>query len=119
MIRTSLVSIFLVACGGGGGTSSDTMTGDDMPPLPDAPTIDPPARGFQIVTPDFDVGPQQEITVCYYFRTPNTEPMAITDTATHDAPAAMANAGIRAPKVPSSGPAIANASGRAIRSNPV
>lgn len=39
--------------------------------------IDPPARGFQIQSADIDIQPGQEITYCYYFRTPNTEPMAI------------------------------------------
>jgi len=51
--------------------------GDDAPPTPDAPPVDPPARGFQLVSPDVEILPGQEITYCYYFRTPNTEPMAI------------------------------------------
>ncbi|MBA3818775.1 MAG: hypothetical protein H0X17_07780 [Deltaproteobacteria bacterium] len=63
----------LAACGGGG--MSADGGGDDGPP-PDA-AIQPPARGFQIVTPDVVIMPGQEITYCYYFRTPNTEPMAI------------------------------------------
>ena len=66
--------LFLVACGSGG-TSTD-MGGDDAPE-PDASNPDPPARGFQIVTPDITIEAGQEITYCYYFRTPNTESMAI------------------------------------------
>ena len=69
--------MFVIGCGGGGGTSNDQMMGDDNPPMPDGGDITPPARGFQIVTPDIDIQPHQEITYCYYFRTPNTEPMAI------------------------------------------
>ncbi|HEU0032057.1 MAG TPA: hypothetical protein VFQ53_15595 [Kofleriaceae bacterium] len=61
----------LVACGGSGGGGGDDDT------TPDAPDNPPPARGFQIVTPDIDIQPGQEITYCYYFRTPNTETLAI------------------------------------------
>jgi len=74
-MRSSLFAcLFLVGCGGGGGTS-DSMMGDDTPG--DDGGITPPARGFQIVSPELDIMPLQEITYCYYFRTPNTEPMAI------------------------------------------
>jgi hypothetical protein len=70
-MRTGLFScLFLIACGGGGGTS-DGITGD-----PDG-NITPPARGFQIVSPDITIAAGEEVTYCYYFRTPNTEPMAI------------------------------------------
>jgi len=63
----------LAACG-----SDGTSGGDDMPPMPDAPgTIEPPARGFQVTSADITIMPGQEITYCYYFRTPNTEPMAV------------------------------------------
>ncbi|MBA3452085.1 MAG: hypothetical protein H0T42_03190 [Deltaproteobacteria bacterium] len=62
----------LVACNGGG-----TSGGDDTVE-PDAPgTIDPPARGFQVTSKDVTIMPGEEITYCYYFRTPNTEMMAI------------------------------------------
>ncbi len=63
----------LAACNGG-----ETTGGDDTVVEPDAPgTIEPPARGFQIVSQDITIMPTQEVTYCYYFRTPNTEPMAI------------------------------------------
>ena len=63
----------LAACDGGGSTGGDDTT------EPDAPgTIEPPARGFQITSADITIMPGQEITYCYYFRTPNTEPMAIS-----------------------------------------
>jgi hypothetical protein len=65
-----------MACGGGG-TNGGMMTGDDEPPPPDGGDITPPTRGFQIVSPDIDIAAHQEITYCYYFRTPNTEPMAV------------------------------------------
>jgi hypothetical protein len=69
-------SLLVAACGGGGGTN-DGMTGDDTPGPDAGDIIDPPARGFQIVTPDIDIAAGQEITYCYYFRTPNTESFAI------------------------------------------
>ena len=37
-----------------------------------------PERGFQIVSPDITIPHNTEITYCYYFRTPNTEPMQIS-----------------------------------------
>lgn len=71
----------VAACGNGGPPGSG---GDDDPTVdagggggnPDAP-IEPPARGFQVVSPPVEVMPGQEITYCYYFRTPNTETMAV------------------------------------------
>lgn len=61
----------LGACGSDGGSG-----GDDAPE-PDGGGIEPPARGFQIVSPDITIEPGQEITYCYYFRTPNTEDLVI------------------------------------------
>jgi len=63
----------LVACGGSG--SGTDVTGDDTPGEDGGVT--PPARGFQIVSPEVTIEVGQEITYCYYFRTPNTETMAI------------------------------------------
>ena len=34
-------------------------------------------EGFTVATPDIDIQPGQEITYCYYFRTPNTKSLAI------------------------------------------
>ena len=73
-----LAFVSLVACGtdgtdptgadgGNNGSGSGSGSGN----------IDPPARGFQIRSADIQIEPGQEITYCYYFRTPNTEPMAI------------------------------------------
>jgi len=75
-MRRNCVSFVLVsalaACGGNG---SD-MPGDATV-TPDSNTIDPPARGFQIISKDVTIPPGEEHTYCYYFRTPNTEPMVI------------------------------------------
>ncbi len=72
------LGLILAACGsdGGGGDGDD----DGSNPTPDGGgTVDPPppARGFQVVSPDITIMPGQEVTYCYYFRTPNTEEMAI------------------------------------------
>ena len=68
--RVSFVLVLAVAACGSPGTSDD----DD-----DGPVDGPPSdkRGFQIVSPEIEIAPGAEITYCYYFRTPNTEPMAI------------------------------------------
>jgi hypothetical protein len=69
------LALVLAACSGG-------AAGDDDGGGPDGPGsgdggITPPVRGFQVVSPDVTVMPGQEITYCYYFRTPNTEEVAI------------------------------------------
>lgn len=57
---------------------SDTgSTGGDDTAGPDASVIEPPARGFQIISPEITIMAGQEITYCYYFKTPNTENMVI------------------------------------------
>jgi len=78
-MRTSLGFAFalvsaLAACKGG-----DSGTGGDDTMGPDASVTDPPppARGFQIVSPELTIKAGQEITYCYYFKTPNTETMAV------------------------------------------
>jgi hypothetical protein len=75
-MRSRLVFAFgaalaLVACGSPGGPS-----GDDDGVTPDSGDP-PPVDGFRIVTPDIDIQPGQEITYCYYFRTPNTKMLGI------------------------------------------
>lgn len=69
-MRTCLAfALVLAACGG-------TNPGGDDDVTPDAPD-NPPANGFRITTPDYMIPANTEITVCYYFRTPNTKAMAI------------------------------------------
>jgi len=63
----------LAACGGGGQTPPG---GDDVGPTPDGSDI-PPDRGFVITSIDVPISPGQEITRCFFFRTPNTELLAI------------------------------------------
>ncbi|MBX3156388.1 MAG: hypothetical protein KF773_10345 [Deltaproteobacteria bacterium] len=77
LMRARLVFAFgaaiaLTACGSPGGPGPG---GDDD--TPDAGGDPPPANGFRIVTPDIDIQPGQEITYCYYFRTPNTKMLGI------------------------------------------
>ncbi|MDX2088050.1 MAG: hypothetical protein SFX73_09375 [Kofleriaceae bacterium] len=65
--------VTLAACGGG----SEPGAVDMAAPIIDSADVPPPARGFQVVSKDVEILPGQEITYCYYFRTPNTEPMAV------------------------------------------
>jgi hypothetical protein len=43
----------------------------------------PPARGFQIVSPELTINAGQEVTYCYYFKTPNTESFTIDHWVSH------------------------------------
>lgn len=70
-LGTALTSS-LAACQGG-----DTGTMGDDTTTPDASVVDPPKRGFQVVSPDITIPAGKEITYCYYFKTPNTENMVI------------------------------------------
>lgn len=76
-MRTGLSLILfstMIACSPG----ADPGGGDDQPPGVDAPTIDPPEHGFQIKTAGIPmIQPGEEVTYCFYFRTPNTESLAI------------------------------------------
>jgi hypothetical protein len=78
-IRTCLFALSfsslasLAACAGdpammgddGGGSGSGSGSGGGM--------LEPPVRGFQITTPEITIQAHEEITYCYYFKTPNTE----------------------------------------------
>lgn len=80
MRSTSLGFLLLTTLAACGGTNYDP--GGDGQPAVDAATgsdgaLPPPARGFQVTSTEVVIQPGQEITYCYYFRTPNTEPMAI------------------------------------------
>ena len=59
------------AIGGNNGPDGGNNTGSD------GSVLMPPARGFQVVSPDITIMPGQEITYCYYFKTPNTEAYSI------------------------------------------
>ncbi len=74
-MRTSLAFTLLtsLAACGSNGAADDDVPGDS------GITDPPPDRGFRIVSPDIDIQPGQEITYCYYFRTPNTEAMAVKE----------------------------------------
>ena len=68
-------AIVLAACGTepmgddgmGSGSGSGSGSGGLMPP----------ARGFQLVSPEITINAGQEITYCWYFKTPNTEQLSI------------------------------------------
>jgi len=68
-----VLAIALGACGStgpGGGDDDDTTT----PPDGDVPAVPP---DIKLVSPDISIDPGQEVTYCWYFRTPNTKPLAI------------------------------------------
>jgi hypothetical protein len=69
-----LLAALLGACGSDQTGDDD---GGDGTMMPDAGGIAPPARGFQLQSPEIDIQAGQEITYCWYFRTPNTASMAI------------------------------------------
>jgi hypothetical protein len=85
-MRSALVPaafLLIAACGGSGGGGGD----DDDGVTPDASEEPPPPeRGFRVQSPDIMIGAGQERTFCFYFRTPNTEPMAIKHWASHMTP---------------------------------
>jgi hypothetical protein len=56
----------LAACGSGtpSGTSLDA-------------SLEPPVNGFQVMSPEVTILPGQEVTYCYYFRTPNQDNLVI------------------------------------------
>ena len=59
----------LAACGG-----DSTI---DNPALPDSGGGLPTVPAFSVTSKEVTIDPGQEITYCYYFRTPNTEPVAV------------------------------------------
>jgi hypothetical protein len=50
--------------GSGSGSGNGSGSGEELMP---------PARGFQLITPEITINAGQEITYCWYFKTPNTE----------------------------------------------
>ena len=80
---------YRVQCSGSVGTAGDRIATDrfgtheltrlatDMVCTPATGTLPPPAEGFQITSPPIDVQPGQDVTWCYYFRTPNLARLAV------------------------------------------
>lgn len=66
-----VLAVTLGACGSdGSGGGGDDMTEPDGPPAMVPPDL-------QLTSPDITIDPGQEINTCWYFRTPNTKPLAI------------------------------------------
>jgi len=87
VLARSLVlgTLTLFACG----NDPANPAGADAPPsTPDASTGDPPppARGFQLKSPDITIPAGAEQTYCWYFQTPNTETLAIKKWLSHMTP---------------------------------
>jgi len=72
-MRASFALVFAAVLGA---CSGNPGGGDDGGGPADS-GIEPPVRGFQLQSPDIDITPGQEITYCWYFRSPNAMPMAI------------------------------------------
>jgi hypothetical protein len=47
------------------------------------PDLEPPARGFQMKSPEITIKAGEEITYCWYFKTPNTEQYTIKRWVSH------------------------------------
>ncbi len=74
-VPTIALASLLAACGteqmmGPGGDDDGDGSGSGSG---SGSNVDPPERGFQIVTPDITIEAHQEITYCYYFKIPTTE----------------------------------------------
>src|SRR5262249_25228325 len=54
---------------------------------PPAGARPPPPRGFQVPSPPIDIDPGQDVTYCYYFRTPNLATLAVKRWASAMGPA--------------------------------
>jgi len=69
----SAFALVLVALAGA--CSSEGTTSDDGPPPVDSGP--PPEPAFKLQSPEIDVMPGQNVAYCWYFRMPNTKPLAI------------------------------------------
>jgi hypothetical protein len=81
-MRSSLAFVLVTAFAGGGSACNGTAPGPDAGAAQDGGSP-PPARGFQIVSPNVDINPGDEVTYCYYFRTPNSSNLQIKKWASY------------------------------------
>ena len=61
---------------GGGDDGTGSGSGSNMDPAP-------PARGFQLKSPDIAIQPGEEVTYCWYFKAPTTEAFTIKKWSSH------------------------------------
>lgn len=88
-MRSSLALVLVLAasaCGtdpaiGGDDTGGDDGNGSGSNVDPGDPA--PPARGFQLKSPEITINPGQEITYCWYFKVPTTEAYTIKKWSSH------------------------------------
>ena len=73
-MRNGLALVLVLAACGGGGTTPPG--GDDVQPPGDG-SDQPPGNGFTITSIDVSIAPGQEITRCFFFRTPNSALLAV------------------------------------------
>jgi hypothetical protein len=85
MRSLAFFAISLAACGSVHGAPDvpDAVAPTDAAPVVDDASLAPPVRGFQIKNPPVTVKAGQEVTFCYYFRTPNTTDLAVQKWASH------------------------------------
>ncbi|HEY4180306.1 MAG TPA: hypothetical protein VGM90_25865 [Kofleriaceae bacterium] len=82
MRTTTLVSLFAagLALGACSNSKDPGQSGDDTAPPDsgdDSGNPPPPALGFQMISPDVQIGAGVEDTYCWYFHTPNTQDLVI------------------------------------------
>src|SRR5438105_8932587 len=83
MRRFAVLVIPLIACGAPGQSSDKPDAG---PVEIDGGVPPPPARGFQLTSPNVDIDPGMDVTYCWYFHTSNAVDMAIKRWSSHMTP---------------------------------
>lgn len=84
-MRSSVALVLVTTLAGCGSADGSAGEQPDAEPAGDG-GLQPPERGFQIISPTVDLDPGAEITYCYYFRASNTSDLKIKKWASHMTP---------------------------------
>lgn len=85
LVLVLVTALGVGACGGGSGDPDVNIPPDAITQSGDT-KLTPPQRGFQIISPTLEIAPGAEITYCYYFKTTNTDELAIKRWLSHMTP---------------------------------